>query len=63
MKKILTLVLVITICSAIIRGRDVQFNGYAPGGAGQNIEVFSQPDPITWQQVLIDRIMKISVLA
>ncbi len=56
MKKILTLVLVITLCSAIIRGRDAQLNGYAPGGAGKYIEVYSQPDPITGQPVLIDRI-------
>lgn len=52
MKRILTLSLVV-LCSTILRGRDVQLTGNAPGGAGKQIQVYSQPDAITGQPVLI----------
>ncbi|MBN1387861.1 MAG: redoxin domain-containing protein [Bacteroidales bacterium] len=55
MKRILFIALLI-LSSSIISGSEIKLNGYAPGGAGKYIELYDQPDPITGQSDLIERI-------
>ncbi len=55
MKTFLTAIL-ITLISTVISGSDVQLNGYAPGAAGEYIEVYDQPDPLTGKKLLIEKV-------
>jgi len=55
MKRIIIISLVI-LCSSIILGQEIQLNGYAPGGSGKLIELYSQPDPVTGHSDLIENI-------
>ena len=56
MKRILTAVLII-LFSAIINGRDVLLNIYAPGAAGKMVQVYNQPDPIMAGNTLLTEIL------
>ncbi|MFO7851614.1 MAG: TlpA family protein disulfide reductase [Bacteroidota bacterium] len=56
MNKILTTVLLITLCSIITSGREVHLNGIAPGGANKYIQLYSHPDPVTGQSIFIEKI-------
>ncbi|MEA1886266.1 MAG: TlpA disulfide reductase family protein [Bacteroidota bacterium] len=56
MNKILTTVLLITLCSITTSGREVQLNGNAPGGANKDIQLYGQADPVTGQPVFIEEI-------
>lgn len=55
MKKIIITSLIILL-SSLILARDIQVNGFAPGGSGKYIELYSQPDPVTAHSDLIERI-------